>query len=202
MLVDACAADGAVDDADGNLLALPPGAWPVPCPSSRSAASRHRGCEDGFAPQPDAVWVSGHAAVAADPLAVERGFLFAPIRRHGVGLAVDDVGVAADQVGRGMQNRLFAAAGRSELDPVLDESRLELHGEGVGLVRAGLGRLRLDELVVGIELQKDSVGGSVQRAVVVQRAFVLVVAGIELVVLRLLILGGRPRHPGIAASAR
>ena len=96
-----------------------------------------------------------------------------------------------------MEDFFSAASLGAEFDFVGDQARLEFDRKGIGLINTGLLGFGFDQFVGGIELEEDALGGIVKDAVVIKRAFVGVVAGIELVVGWLLILFRRVLHPGI-----
>ena len=177
VFVDPRAAHRPVDDEDRHLLAghepfgqlhAPAAEFRLvfgPVPPSRPGGTTGSAAEPGplgfveaVADPVGGVSPAGRAAVTADPLARLAGRLLAGIGGQGVRLPVDEIGVAADQVADAFEHRLLPAGLRAELDAVLDQSRLELHREGVGLVgreRLGLG---LEQLVVGIDFQEHGVG--------------------------------------------
>ena len=98
--LDQRASHRAVDDADGNLLAFHQvlGEVHAPVPDLQCAVSADRVA-------PTRADIPTHGTETADPLACVRMLAFSPIRCHRIGLAVDQVGIPADQIGDRMRAR-------------------------------------------------------------------------------------------------
>ena len=86
--------------------------------------------------------------ITADPLIRVTRRFFASVGRQRVGLAVDQVGVAADDITRRVQYRFLAPGSRAEFNPVFDQARLEVDREAVRSVLAR--RLALFRVLLSI----------------------------------------------------
>ena len=122
VLIDPRAADRGVDDEDRHLLTRDEPLGKLHAPIAEFGLFAFLGLPDRIAPQvrPCALGVARRAAIAADPLAGFRRRLFAGVGRQGVGLAVDQEGVAAYQVTGRVQHLLPPIGLCAELHPVLD----------------------------------------------------------------------------------
>ena len=203
MLINARAADGPVDNKDGHLLTGHKSFGQFHAPVTKFRLVLGPGLPDRVAPQvrPRGVGILRRGprrpAVTADPFACVTRGLLAGIGSQGVRLSFDEISIAAHQVGGRVQHLLLPFASRAELHPVLDQSRFEFHCKGIGPVGWKLLSLGLEDLVIRIDFQKHSIRRLVERAVVVKRALVLIIAGVELVVLGFLVLFRNPLHPRI-----
>ena len=141
MLIDPRAADGAVENADWDLVGVNEMPGEIDPPISDLVLSP-------FPPHgvsPPRLEAPLHRAVAPDPAAAPGGGLVvdlvgAPVARHRVRLAVHQEGVAAEEIVGGVEDHLLSVAHRATLDPVANEPRLEGDREGVAALRIGLER--------------------------------------------------------------
>ncbi len=207
VLINPCAADGPVQDADRHTFVFhqlfgkrhTPGADKIHAVGRLGRQALNHGVPPASAKRVPCFTIT---AKAAYPRAAVVGefrtvFLIRVVVGHGIGLPVDDVGVAAHEVGDRIQHRLGAAALRPELDFVFDQPGLDFEREGVGFIRCDFLAFSPDELVIGVELHEHGVSGVAECAVVNQRTLILVVTCKELVVDRFLLLARRPLHPRI-----
>src|SRR5512137_2690533 len=102
VLVDACAPYSPVDEANGNTLVFHQAPGQIESPVADGQAILGRPA-DGVPPR-GASWIPPHASVAAYPLVGLGKVAQPPIRRHGVGLSIDQVGITTDHVGNSMQH--------------------------------------------------------------------------------------------------
>ena len=119
-----------------------------------------------------------------------------------VGLALDDIGIATNDIANRPQHRLPPALGETGLHPIADQPGLESNRQCIALVRRQLDLHFLECLVIGPHFQKHRVGILRQRAIVEKRALPLVIAGVKLAFLRLLVIAGSPHDPWIDLRLR
>ena len=218
VLIDPRAADGAVEDADRDLVGVDEMAGEIDPPISDLVLSPL----PPYCVAPPRLEAPLHRAEAPDPTAASGlraivDLVGAPVARHRVRLAVHQEGVAAEEIVGGVEDHLLSVTHRAGLDPVADEPRLERDREGVAALRIGLEQPRVDERAVGEKIEVHALGRGVESTAEVERADILVIAGKELPVDRQLIgvgvhggldpgIGGRlgdedlrRRHDGRAA---
>ena len=218
VLIDPRAADGAVKDADRDLVGVDEMAGEIDPPISDLVLSPL----PPYCVAPPRLEAPLHRAEAPDPTAASGlraivDLVGAPVARHRVRLAVHQEGVAAEEIVGGVEDHLLSVTHRAGLDPVADESRPERDREGVAALRIGLEQPRVDERAVGEKIEVHALGRGVESTAEVERADILVIAGKELPVDRQLIgvgvhggldpgIGGRlgdedlrRRHDGRAA---
>ena len=141
VLIDPRAADGAVENADGDLVGVDNVPGEIDPPISDLVLSP-------FPPHgvsPPRLEAPIHRAETANPAAAAGGGLVvdlvsAPVARHRVRLAVHQEGVAAEEIVGGVEDHLHSVAHRATLDPVANEPRLKRDREGIAALRIGLER--------------------------------------------------------------
>ena len=149
VLVDPGSTDCGIDDEDRHLLArdeLFRKLHPPPAKLRLLSILRlpHR-------PAPEiagiVIRIARHTSVTADPLACFGWRFRTGICRERIRLAVDDVGIAADQIVHRLQHGIAGA----KFHFVFNQARLELRQQGIRLVRAHLRHLGLHKLIVCVE---------------------------------------------------
>ena len=203
MLVDARPADGSIDDADRDLLALDQSPAEFHAPVADLALARIATAGDGVTPEflAGVVGVASGAAEGANPVTGEGRIFGADVGGHGVGLAINEVHIAAHDIRGGVQYGLLVVGLGAKLGAVFDEAGFEFHDQRIGLLSGQLSDLGGVGFVIGEDPHEDGVRTFGECAGVGQRAM-LFVAGDELVVLRLLVRGQRTIHPRLLARGR
>ena len=122
VLVDAGTAYSAVDDADRHVAVglQVIGQIIGPIADEEISTVAHRVAPGGGGP-----------AIGADPGAVGE-VAWQTVDRERVGLAVDDIGIAANQVGHSGDQSVDAAGSRAKLQPVYHLARRDRHAKTIG----------------------------------------------------------------------
>ena len=103
VLVKARSADGGVDHQDGNLLAFKQPLREFHAPPTQLRHFALLRFPDWVAPQISRRLFSvAGTPIAANPLVGFRRGFFAGVGGEGIGLAIDDVGIAADEIAHGV----------------------------------------------------------------------------------------------------